>query len=80
MEHFIKNRRDLTKELKKIGMTNKEFMSMVGYSTHTLKKWSNDKVPIWVNYVVRYLQIVHSFSQEGIDLGIVDKLKEVHNK
>jgi len=66
----ITSNKKLTKELQKIGITNREFMQLMGYSPNTVKKWKEGKVPVWVTYVVRYLQLTASCSQEVQKIGI----------
>lgn len=61
----IRSNKDLTRELRKIGMTNRDFMTLVGYSPNTIKTWKEGKVPVWVTYVVRYLQQTKACAEEA---------------
>ena len=66
----IKSNKELTKQLRKIGMTQKEFVELMGYTTHAVKKWKNNNVPLWVSYVVEYLRIIKEFEQKSQELHI----------
>jgi transcriptional regulator with XRE-family HTH domain len=51
MENF-----DLKKEIKKLGLTQKEFAQIVGIHTNTITQWINGtrKMPEWIINFIKY--------------------------
>ncbi len=50
--NIFKNRLD------DLGLTQKEFAEIVGYSYQTIKQWKDNTIPPWVPMVLDYLVII----------------------
>ncbi len=50
--NIFKNRLD------DLGLTQKEFAEIVGYSYQTIKQWKDNTIPQWVPMVLDYLVII----------------------
>lgn len=70
----ITNNKELTKRLKALGLTNRQFADLIGYSTHAFKKWQ-DETPKWVTFVIAYLEAIKKDEKIASELGIASCLK-----
>lgn len=50
--NIFKNRLD------DLGLTQKEFAEVVGYSYQTIKQWKDNTIPQWVPMVLDYLAMI----------------------
>ena len=50
------DRKELTRRLEKIGLNQKEFAELVGYSHQTIKQWKDEKIPKWVPILLDYFE------------------------
>ena len=77
---YIVNNKDLTKRLRRLQLTNSQFAELVGYSTHAFKKWkSEEDTPIWVTYVVHYLELLKRDEDTASMLGLPCRTKSSIN-
>lgn len=70
----VTNNKELTKRLNALGMTNKQFGELIGYSTHAFKKWQ-DETPKWVTFVIAYLETIKKDEMIASELGLSDLTK-----
>lgn len=51
-------REKFIKKLDNLGMTQKEFALIIGYSYQSVKQWKDGTIPKWVIIVIEHLEIV----------------------
>ncbi len=51
-------REKFIKKLDNLGMTQKEFALIIGYSYQSVKQWKDGAIPKWVIIVIEHLEIV----------------------
>ena len=75
----IMNKQLFKEKLKDIGLTQKKFAQLVGYSYSAVKGWK--EIPKWVDVILTYMELVNKMSFIGESLyqleDIKDKIKEL---
>ncbi len=83
MEIILNNtitKTQLKKELKKLSISQKKFATIIGMSESTVNAWSDEKVPKWVNVIIKLL-LENRKQKKVIDsMTIVFKYYEEENK
>jgi len=59
------NREDFIEKLSDLKLTQKEFAELSGCSYQTVKQWKDNKIPKWVELVLRHIEIL----QENVSLA-----------
>jgi len=51
-------------KLKKLGLTQKDFAKIVGYSHQAIKQWQSGKIPRWVEIMLEYFEELYVSSEK----------------
>lgn len=66
------DRTELTKRIKSVGLTQKDFAELIGYSYQAVKQWKDGRIPKWVPMLLDHLELIrhneHLARQYGLRL------------
>ena len=63
-------RKELIANLKRLGLSQKDFADMIGYSHQTVKQWEDGKIPKWVKIILDYFDQLQKDKKLAEEYGI----------
>ena len=71
------NKKDFKEKLRRIGLTQKKFASIVDYSYSAVKGWQT--VPRWAEMIIDYLEVLHKVDKAvHIAEDLITLKKSIH--
>ncbi len=67
------NRKELIQRLKLLGLNQREFAELIGYSYQTVKQWQDKKIPKWVPMLLDHLETIQQNKLLAEKYGLCSK-------